>query len=208
MNQLQVSQKKVFKQQEYEVIENLIVRDEDKIKMLKRINILSIIILFGTVIIGGFTIALLHSDVMFEFELLHILLFFAAFVAFIFVHEAVHGLAYKLAGNISWKDLSYGAVVKSGMAYCIAGVPVSVKASRISLWAPFVVLCLPVIIYSIIAGDMGLLFAGALFASGSSGDFWYLWKLRKKSKDLYMIEEKPEAGYYQLGFYLLKLVEQ
>lgn len=204
MEQLQM---KVFKHQKYEVVEDLIVGDQDKARILKRVSILSIIILFGTMLIGGFAIVLLHGDFIFEIELLQILIFFIVYIVFIVAHEVVHGLAYKFAGNISWGDLAYGAVIKSGMAYCIAGVPVSVKASRISLWAPFVALCLPVIIYSIIAGDMGLLIAGALFASGSAGDFWYLWKLRKKPKNLYMIEEKPKAGYYQLGFYLLKPVK-
>lgn len=61
---------KFYNNQEYELAEDLIVKDNEKTKTLKIISIFSMIILVATILIGRFTIALLHDQVVIEFDLL------------------------------------------------------------------------------------------------------------------------------------------
>lgn len=191
----------------YEIVENHVVKPSDKRRFLLLINAISFIIIFAVLALGILLIECIHGAVLLEFDLIGILLFILFFIVFILAHELIHGVAFRIAGKVSWKNIKYGVVVKSGMAYCISEIPVKLRASRISLLAPLVVICLPIIIYAIAAGNVGLLLMGAFFASGSSGDLWYIWILRRKPKDLYMIEEKPENGEYKLGCYLVRPVD-
>lgn len=195
---------KEYGNKRYEIVEDHVVKNNDKRRFLVLINAISFIIIFAVIAVGILLIECIHGAILFEFNLIGLLFFIASFIVFILVHELVHGLAFRVAGKVSWKNITYGVVVKSGMAYCISEVPVKLRASRISLLAPLVVICLPVIAYGIAAGNLGILIMGAFFASGSSGDLWYIWILRRKSKDLYMIEEKPENGEYKLGCYLVR----
>lgn len=192
----------------YEIVEDYIVKPKDKRKFLVLINIISFAILFGVFAIGILLIEYLHGEIIFEFDLIGLLLFIVFFIVFILVHELIHGLAFRIAGNIPWKHISYGVVPKSGMAYCICEVPVKLSASKISLLAPLVIICIPVIVWGIVAGNLGIVILGAFFVSGSAGDLWYVWILRKKPKDLYMIEEKPVNGEYKLGCYLVRPIDE
>lgn len=192
----------------YKIVEDHMVKPKNKRKFLVLINIISFAILFIVFAIGILLIEYLHGEIIFGFDLIGLLLFIVAFVVFILAHELVHGLVFRIAGNVSWKNISYGVVPKYGMAYCISDVPVKLTASRISLLAPLVIICIPVIVWGIAVGDLGLLIMGAFFASGSAGDLWYMWILRRKPKDLYMIEEKPVNGEYKLGCYLVRPIEE
>lgn len=61
---------KFYNNQEHGLVEDLIVKDNEKTKTLKIISIFSMIILVATILIGRFTIALLHDQVVKEFDLL------------------------------------------------------------------------------------------------------------------------------------------
>lgn len=198
---------KEYVNKRYEIVEDHVVKPNNKRRFLVMINAISFIVLFAVIAAGILLIEYFHGEILFEFNLIGLLFFIVAFVVFILAHELVHGLAFRVAGKVSWKNITYGVVVKSGMAYCITEVPVKLRASRISLLAPLVVICLPIIIYAIAAGNVGLLIMGAFFVSGSSGDLWYIWILRRKSKNLYMIEEKPKNGEYKLGCYLVRPID-
>ena len=188
----------------YELVEDLTVKQKDKLKVLVWMNILMFVGLVAIVVAGVFFIRLINHSAALGFGLVSLLLILASFAAYIFIHEFIHGLVFRLVGRIAWKDISYGAAIKSGMAYCISDVPVNLRASRISLIAPFIIVCVPLIVCSIAIGSLPMLLAGALFTTGSAGDFWYLWILRKKPADMFMLEEKPKDKEYTLGCYVLK----
>ena len=192
----------------YELVEDLTVKQKDKLKVLVWMNIIMFAGLIAIVVAGVFIIRLINRSAALEFGLVSLLLILASFAVYIFVHEFIHGLVFRLAGGVAWKDISYGAAIKSGMAYCISNVPVNLRASRISLIAPFIVVCVPIIVCSIAIGSLPMLIAGALFTTGSAGDFWYLWILRKKPADMFMLEEKPKNNEYTLGCYVLKQADR
>jgi hypothetical protein len=186
----------LFKDNRFEVVEDLVVKNKQKSKALRRINIESIFLLVGIFILGFIIISIIHSEVEVSGVLWKLPVVFISFILYIIVHELLHALAFMLAGDVKRKDLSFGFVRKSAMAYCITNIPVSVKCCRISLLFPFFMICVPIIIYSIAVGDIIALFAGAFFCSGSAGDFWYLRMLRGKDKNFYVLEEMPEDGLY------------
>jgi len=130
--------------------------------------------------------------------------FFVSFIAFVVAHEYVHYLSYRIWGKVPKEKLKFGLVVKSGMAYCISLEPTTVKESRTSLMMPIYVLVLPVIVLAFALQNGFLVFLSAMFFSGSAGDLWYMWTMRKDSKDKYVIESMPKNGEYELGYLLLE----
>jgi len=201
-----------YNDESYRVIENRIVKGKDKNKALIVINVLAFVIIFVVLII--YAIALFIMGVQgqtFEFgfakALVQFAILFAGFLVFIIAHEYVHYLTYRYIGKTPKDKLKFGLALKTGMAYCISLVPNSIKASRLSLMMPFYVLVMPLILIAIALQSGFLIFLAALFASGSAGDFWYMWTLRKDAKDKYIIESVPEDGGYDIGYLVLEKID-
>ena len=137
--------------------------------------------------------------------LLFILIF--GFFPYIVIHELLHGLAFVIFNKTSWKDLKFGIVIKSGMAYCISTVPVKVNPARLSLMMPIYLFCIPMMIFGIILNEVHIVLFSFLYFTGSTGDLYYMWKLRKTSKEFYMFEEMPTKSGYEVGYLLYKKID-
>lgn len=111
-----------------------------------------------------------------------------------------------LFGKVPKKDIAFGVVLKSGVAYCISKIPVTVKASRLSLMMPVYIICIPLYIIAIIFNNVGLALYTVVLFSGSVGDIYYMWKLRKTDKNLYMFEKMPSKTGYEIGYLLFKKI--
>ncbi len=129
------------------------------------------------------------------------------FILYIVVHELLHGAAFMLFNRNTKQELKFGFEKKSGMAYCISTTPVKVPAARLSLMMPIYVVCIPMFVLGIVFNDIVLQVISIFFVSGSSGDVYYMWKLRKASKDHYMFEEMPTATGYEIGYKLYKKID-
>lgn len=201
-----------YGQSNYKVIDNRITKDKNKTKILILINVISLLIAFGVYILYILSSAMIgvkEQVVQFDFidMIIYLFVFVAAYVLFIIAHEYVHYLTYRYAGNIPKDKLKFGIVLKSGMAYCISLEPTTVKASRLSLMMPFYVLVIPLIIISVLTQNGFLAFLSALFAGGSAGDIWYMWTLKKDSREKYIIEAMPSGKGYEIGYLLLDKTE-
>ena len=201
-----------YKNGKYTVVENRIVKGKQKQRKMILINVLAIVIMVLIFVLCATGMATMgKTDGTFSFgfgEFAYgFLIIAAAFIVFIVAHEYVHYLTYRIAGKSPKDSLKFGVVLKSGMAYCISLVPNTVKASRLSLMMPFYVLVIPIIILAIVLQSVPLTFMAALFASGSAGDFWYMWTLRKDSRDKYIIEAMPEGNGYEIGYLVLEKIE-
>ena len=196
----------------YEVVEDNIIPEKKKKSFILLLNlevILFIIVLgvlslfiFGT----EFSVDIDNTtDIYIAYAGLAGVLF--SFLLYVVIHELLHGWAFKLFNKNSKQQLKFGIIFKSGMAYCISTIPVKVDAARLSLMMPIYVICLPMYIIAIITQTSWLGYVAVLFASGSVGDFYYMWKLRKTSKDLYMYEEMPTKSGYEVGYVLYKKIE-
>ena len=197
----------------YRVMENRIKRGEEKRKAVINLNIIAIptiaIVYFGCLFIlliinDGSTEPTNYTSSGF---FLNFIIAIVSFLVYIIVHEYTHYLAYRIFGKTKKKNLKFGFVLKSAMAYCIAITPNTVKASRLSLMMPIYALIIPLIIIALIFQSTFLILLASIFASGSCGDIWYMWTLRKDAKDKYIIEAMPASDGYEIGYLVLEKIE-
>lgn len=191
----------------FELVEDVIVPEQDKKSFLVKLNVYTLVFMFIFLGLSLGAYFIFHNVVIIGFGLMGPLLILPSFILFIVVHELLHGAAFVLFNKNKWKELKFGLVLKSGMAYCISTVPVKVGPSRLSLMMPVYVVCLPMYIYAMVAGDIWLIIISVLFLSGSTGDFYYMWRLRRTSKDLYMHEVMPTKSGYEIGYLLYKKID-
>jgi len=150
---------------------------------------------------------LIHDIILIGFGLIGPIVFLFSFFIFIVIHELLHGLAFMLFNKNKKNELKFGLVLKSGLAYCISTVPVRVGPSRLSLMMPVYVVCIPLYLFAMISGDIWLIVMAVFFLSGSTGDFYYMWKLRSTNKDLYIYEVMPTKTGYEIGYLLYKKID-
>ncbi|MBN2879160.1 MAG: DUF3267 domain-containing protein [Clostridia bacterium] len=200
-----------YGQNRFTVLENRIAAGKEKANKIILINavaILLIILVYALYI--PFRVMMGTPAEEFSFGakdfLIYLAAFFASFIVFVVAHEYVHYLSYRIWGKVPKEKLKFGLVVKSGMAYCISLEPTTVKESRTSLMMPIYVLVLPVMALAFALQNGFLVFLSAMFFSGSAGDLWYMWTMRKDGRDKYVIENMPKNGEYELGYLLLEKI--
>jgi len=200
-----------FSNGRYQVVEDNIVPDKKRNNVLLLLNGLAIVLMFVTgslmVVLNGF----IHDEFSYDLELFTLLAYMigllVVFFGYVVIHELLHGWAFRLFNGNKKNQLKFGVILKNGMAYCISTVPVNVKAARLSLMMPVYVVCLPLMILSVVLGNLGLVILSAALISGSAGDFYYMWKLRKTSEEYYMFEEMPTKEGYEIGYILYKKID-
>lgn len=192
-----------FNETNYELLENNIIPRKKKTKFLIYMNLSAWLV----IIIGLLVNLIIFRSGSFELTFMSFVIlgiYLIGFIVFAVIHELLHGGAFMLFGRVSKKDIAFGVVLKSGVAYCISKIPVSVKASRLSLMMPIYVICIPLYVIAIILNNFGLGLYTIILFSGSVGDIYYMWKLRKTDKNLYMFENMPNKSGYEIGYLLFK----
>ena len=201
-NMRELGNVRAFSNGNYEVIENNIIPKKGKKKFMIKLNVYTLLLFaVGTALI----VILFPRPIEANMVLLAILCF--GFLPFIVIHELLHGFAFILFNKGTWNDLKFGLVLKSGVAYCISLIPVKVHAARLSLMMPLYAFCFPMIIIGIVTSNFALTLFGFLYATGSTGDIYYMWKLRKSPKESYMFEEMPTKSGYEIGYLLYKKLD-
>jgi len=193
-----------FSNGEYLLQEDHILKTKEKNPFLIKLNIWAIVF----IIVGiALTYVFFWGNVLVTINPFGAILYMLALFIFIIIHELLHGISFVLFSKNKWSTMKFGVSVKSGVAYCISLVPIKIPRARLSLMMPIYVVCLPVYVYALVTGNFALATLGVLLASGSVGDFYYMWKLRAISKSLYMYEELPTKTGYEIGFYVFEKVE-
>ena len=180
-------------------MEDHIIPTNKKMPLLFKLNwwALGFILISGIVTVGMF-----WNRIDVTFDLIGVALYLLSFLAFVIVHEVLHGLSFVVFSGQSWKTIRFGLVLKNGLAYCISLVPVTIRRARWSLMMPLYVICIPLYLYGIFTSSFALAILAILFASGSVGDIYYLWQLRTANPTYYMMEEEPTKHGYEIGYYL------
>lgn len=189
-----------FMDEEYILKEDVIVPEKDKQPFLLKLSVAAIVFI---VVFGIPTWFVTVEDVT-TFDVLDAFWYLLSFFVFIVVHELLHGITFAVGTKKGFKSIKFGVVLRSGVAYCISLVPVKVSRARLSLMMPIYLVCLPLYIYGVVVSDELIAILAVLFASGSVGDFYYMWKLRHTNKDLYMYEEMPTKTGYEIGYLLFE----
>ena len=191
----------------FELIGNEIVPEKQKNNFLIKLNIYTLLFLFLFLGLSVGAYLLIYEVHYTGFGLLGLIFLFLSFVIYIVVHELLHGFAFIIFNKNKFKELKFGIELKSGMAYCISTIPVKVGPGRLSLMMPVYVVCLPLYIFAMMTGDIWLIIVSVIFLSGSTGDFYYMWKLKSTDKHYYMYEEMPTKSGYEIGYLLYKKID-
>lgn len=186
------------------VLENRIAKDKKKKKVLNIILIISVISLVFGMLFGVYMYRLQFGSICLPVTIADYFIVIGVFLVYIVIHEAIHGLSYLLFGKLKPKNIAFGVVIKSAMAYCISRVPVKVSVSRWTLILPVILVVIPLYIYSITSANLAILALASLVISGSAGDIYYLWMLRGNDKNQFVIEAMPNKGEYEFGFVILE----
>ena len=192
-----------FNGEDFLLVENQIVEESKKKTVTILLNVFAIIGIIPLFVLH-FVLTVPNAISIEIVDLLYFLFVYLGFFVYIVIHELLHGAAFHFFGKVEKKDIKFGVVWKSAMAYCISTVPVSVKASRLSLMMPVYVVCIPMYIIGIVLNIQVLCIGSILYLSGSVGDFYYMWKLRKAKKDQYMMEIIPTKSGYEIGYLLME----
>ena len=196
-----------FNERKFEVALNLLAKQGKKRKTSFWVGLFSILLFVVVFILGFIAIRLLFPPMCIPITIWTFVGLVGGYIAYLFVHELLRGFILVLARNVKCKDISFGVVIREGSAYCISKVPVRISHMRVVLLAPFILVSLPLLIYSIAVGDVIFLIAAALSLTINAADLWFLGRLRKTSGKLFLLEDKSSQGTQEPTGHILKQIK-
>jgi hypothetical protein len=122
--------------------------------------------------------------------------FLPIFISGIVVHEFIHGVSWKLAGNLSFEQIKFGFQRKTLTPYAHCTVPIKKSAYVAGTIMPAIILGFIPFLISLFNGNGWILIFGILFTFASAADFLIVWIIRSVSWDT-LVEDHPEnAGCF------------
>lgn len=116
-----------------------------------------------------------------------LLLFVAVTVAFIFVHEGIHGLVWAICCR-SFKAISFGIIVRTLTPYCTCARPLKKWQYIAGAAMPTLLLGVGLTALAVITSRLWLLITAVTLIFGGGGDFYVVFRLfafKSKKKTLY-----------------------
>ena len=171
-------------------------------------NILAIIIMIVTIIP-----VTKYINYFFENDLKNLVLLCLLYIIWMFLHEALHGLAHILCG-VKPKELSYGAKLEKSVLFCLVRREVSKKDILISLIFPFFFIGVVTYIVALIIDSPMLALLSVFNMSGASMDLIMFYHFSKMKNDITYIEPGDGTSFYLMSnnpvkkLFGLKLVEE
>ena len=207
-----IGQIDTFENIEYRLVEDHIVKPKDKRKLILWLNLWAFVLFFIGVV---FVFLVIPGSVSVDLTTIESAMSFfvwafvavISFVVYVVVHEWLHGIAFRIFNGNKKEQIKFGIVWQSAMAYCISTIPVKVRAGRLSLMMPVYVVCIPVFIIGLVTQNIWLGLLSIYYFSGSAGDLYYMWKLRKTKGDYFMYEKMPTRTGYEVGYLLYEKKE-
>lgn len=124
------------------------------------------------------------------------IVFLAALVVGIVVHELIHGITWACFAPSGWRSISFGVMWKMLTPYCHCNEPMRPRPYIIGALMPLIVLGIIPAIICLISGSLFLLVWSIIFISAASGDIWMAWLLTKESPGCTVLDHPTEAGFY------------
>ncbi len=125
-------------------------------------------------------------------------LWFASFIAlflflavFVILHELVHAAFFLPACEGGRKSIIFG--VKQLTPFCHCEEILTLQAYRRSCLAPLWVICLPVAVLSLFIPNWELFLLTLIMISGSGGDLWIVWVLRKYDAKTTLVYDRDDV---------------
>lgn len=147
---------------------------EANLKSMAIIIPLAIVMVFGYQFVWGWE----KIEAVLSFLLNNYLLLFLSLILGTIAHELLHGAAWLAASGLSWESMHFGFSWKAIAPYAHCNQPMSVKAYRIGILAPGLILGIFPFTLGIIFGQSFLTAFGFVFTLVAGGDFLMLWLIR------------------------------
>lgn len=160
------------------------------IKKVSRIAIFMLVII--TVLLMYLKIKYQVIGLFFKFKI-HIIIYV---ILFIFAHELLHGVGFKIICNAPWENIRYGFDKKHKVPYCSCKDLIHERNKFVA------VILLPTIIMGIVTliityYSMNLLwtYISAYVFAGGMGDIYMAYDVMKYPKNYKFIDHPSEPGY-------------
>lgn len=125
--------------------------------------------------------------------------FIAALLAGIVVHELIHGLCWGVFAQAGFKSIKFGIIWQALTPYCHCKEVLTVSQYRIGALMPTIILGILPVIFSWITGNYLLLMFGIFLTVGGSGDLLVVWMTRKLNKTKKIKDHPFKVGFYIPG---------
>jgi hypothetical protein len=112
----------------------------------------------------------------------------------IFVHEAIHGAAWRAFGRLGRGRVEFGFQRRTLTPYAHALDPMPAAAYRLGAVLPALLLGVAPYAAGIVLGNLPLALFGILFIAAAGGDFLVLWLLRNVSGRAMVQDHPSRAG--------------
>lgn len=116
------------------------------------------------------------------------------------LHELLHGLSWAYFGQKSLHDIQFGFQLKTLIPYAYCKVPLNIKAYRIGIAIPGIVLGLFPAIIGLVTGIIWTTILGLFFILAATGDILLLW-ITRKIKVNNLVKDHPK----RVGCYVIKI---
>jgi hypothetical protein len=118
------------------------------------------------------------------------------FIAGVLVHELVHGVSWKIAGALRWRDIRFGFQAKSFTPYAHPRLPLQARAYRLGTLMPLLVLGMLPFCVGLSLAEARLGAFGMVFTFVAGGDLAILWLLRGVPSKAWVQDHTSRAGCY------------
>ncbi|MBR9978174.1 MAG: DUF3267 domain-containing protein [Bacteroidetes bacterium] len=116
----------------------------------------------------------------------------------ILVHEAIHGLTWKISTGKPFGVITFGFDWKTITPYAHCSEAMPVNDYRLGAVMPLIVLGIVPSLFAIAGGQGGLMVFGLFFTFAAGGDMLILWLLRDVSPPALVEDHPSQAGCYVL----------
>lgn len=124
-----------------------------------------------------------------------IILFIAALLLGVVLHEGIHGLTWGIV-NRDFRPISFGVIWKFLTPYCHYSKPMSRNNYIWGAIMPFLLLGILPAVLSLFTGNVLLLVLGIIFISGAAVDLWMTWLILKEDPKATVLDHPSEAGFF------------
>jgi len=119
---------------------------------------------------------------------------FSLMFIWLWIHEIIHGIGFSINKEVSFKNVTFGALLEKGILYCMCKQKISKKSILIALILPLVVIGFITLIISFIINDGVLAFLSCLNISGAIGDIVMFIMITRMPKEIYYIDlDEPDS---------------
>lgn len=135
-----------------------------------------------------------HSSKL-EFSLLGLLSFYMVMFASVFIHEFLHGLAWRFYCKNGWKSIHIGVIWKKLTPYCCCMEPLSFGKYMLGGLMPFIVLGLGMFVLALITNSIFWLAMSVFNIIAAGGDITIALLLLKHKNKL-IIDHPTKCGFW------------